>query len=94
METEREKAIRHLQERRAKRGMADPLNRLRAYEEGQVAIVGIPAQPETRLAEIRASIVAENVSYGDIAELQAIAENNPDSLGDDILLREWAGLPE
>ena len=44
-----------------------------------------------RLAEIRESIVAENVSWGELAELTDLAEHiDP---GDPLLL-EWAGVPE
>lgn len=44
-----------------------------------------------RLAAIRAAIDAESVSWGELAELQALAEHIP---ADDLTLREWAGLPE
>lgn len=47
-----------------------------------------------RLADIRAAIESESVSYGEIAELQAIAESDPAALAGDLLLQEWAGIPE
>ncbi len=46
---------------------------------------------ENRLAAIRKSIEAENISWGEIIELQSLAEYiDP---GDPLLL-EWAGVPE
>ena len=53
-----------------------------------------PSDLISRLADIRKSIEAENISYSEIYELQNIAESNPELLADDVLLREWAGLPE
>lgn len=47
-----------------------------------------------RLANIRAAIVAETVSYGEIVELQDIADSNLTALNGDTLLMQWAGLPE
>jgi len=44
-----------------------------------------------RLEELRAVIRAEDISYGEIAELQDLAEH---IAPDDIELRQWAGLPE
>jgi hypothetical protein len=49
---------------------------------------------ETRLAEIRSAIEAENVSYGELAELQSIAAEHPELFADDPLLAEAAGIPE
>jgi hypothetical protein len=49
---------------------------------------------ETRLAEIRSAIEAENVSYGELAELQDIAAKHPELFADDPLLAEAAGIPE
>ncbi len=43
------------------------------------------------LAAIRESIVAENVSWGEIIELQALAEYIDRA---DVLLLEWAGVDE
>jgi hypothetical protein len=44
-----------------------------------------------RLEEIRKSIEAENISYGEIAELQNLVEYIDKS---DVVLLEWAGVPE
>jgi len=46
-----------------------------------------------RLAYLRGEIEAECISYEEIAELQQLGEQNqiPE---DDVVLREWAGLPE
>ena len=49
---------------------------------------------ENRLAEIRSAIEAENVSYGELAELQDIAAEHPELFAGDALLAEWAGIPE
>ena len=49
---------------------------------------------ENRLAEIRSAIEAENVSYGELAELQDIAADKPELFADDPLLAEAAGIPE
>ena len=46
---------------------------------------------EDRLEQIRESIEAENVSWGEIVELQYLADFIKD---DDLLLLEWAGVPE
>ena len=44
-----------------------------------------------RLEYLRGKIQAERISYGEIAELQSLAEHiEPD----DVLLLEWAGVPE
>jgi hypothetical protein len=44
-----------------------------------------------RLEQIRAAIRAENVSYGELAELQDLADQiNPG----DVELLQWAGVPE
>ena len=47
--------------------------------------------PQERLDHLRKQIEAECISYGEIAELQELAEHIPE---DDMLLREWAGIPE
>lgn len=54
---------------------------------------GLPRDPSIpeRLAAIREAIEAESVSYGELAELQLLAEHIPT---DDLVLREWAGFPE
>jgi len=44
-----------------------------------------------RLAYLKREILAERISYGEIAELQDLAPCIPD---DDVILREWAGIPE
>jgi len=43
-----------------------------------------------RLEYLRGEILAERMSYGDIVELESLAEH----IGDDVLLLEWAGVPE
>jgi hypothetical protein len=46
---------------------------------------------KARLEELRAEIRAERISYGEIAELQGLAEHiEPE----DVELLEWAGVPE
>lgn len=45
----------------------------------------------TRLDYLRGEIEAERISYGEIAELQSLADSIP---ADDVLLRQWAGIPE
>ena len=47
-------------------------------------------QATKRLAEIKKAIEAENISYGEIAELQTLS----DYIDGDIILMEWAGIPE
>lgn len=42
-----------------------------------------------RLEYLRGQIEAERISYGEIAELQSLAEHID---ADDQLLRQWAGL--
>ena len=44
-----------------------------------------------RLEYLRGEILAERISYGEISELQSLAEYIPP---DDVLLLEWAGVPE
>ena len=46
---------------------------------------------KARLDYLRGEIEAERISYAEIAELQSLAEHIPE---DDVLLREWAGVPE
>ena len=48
-------------------------------------------QIKNKLAEIRASIEAENISCGEILQLHELAEYIDK---DDMLLRQWAGIPE
>jgi len=44
-----------------------------------------------RLEYLRGEIKAERISYGEIAELQSLVEHIESG---DILLLEWAGVPE
>ena len=48
---------------------------------------------DERLEYLRGEIEAERISYGEIEELQTLAEQGliPD---DDVVLLEWAGVPE
>jgi len=46
---------------------------------------------ENRLDYLRGEIEAERISYGEIAELQELANFIPKG---DTLLLEWAGVPE
>lgn len=48
-------------------------------------------QIKARLEYLRGEIKAERISYGEIVELQSLAEYI--ELGDVVLL-EWAGVPE
>ncbi len=48
-------------------------------------------QIKNRLEELREAIKSESISYGELAELQGLADHiDPD----DVLLLEWAGVPE
>ena len=49
---------------------------------------------ENRLEYLRQEILAERISYGEICELQALANDIDQKDIEDPLLREWAGLPE
>lgn len=44
-----------------------------------------------RLEYLRGEIRAERISYGELAELQSLAEHIEDG---DVELLEWAGVPE
>ena len=44
-----------------------------------------------KLDYLRGEIEKECISYEEIAELQELAEHIPE---DDVVLREWAGIPE
>ena len=46
---------------------------------------------KNRLEYLRGEIVAERISMGEIAELQDLIKYIP---SDDVLLLEWAGVPE
>lgn len=48
-------------------------------------------QIKKRLNYLRKEILAERISYGEIAELQSLIEYIPK---DDILLLLWASVPE
>ena len=48
-------------------------------------------EAQSRLEEIRAEIMAESVSYGELAELADLADRID---LDDVLLLQWAGVPE
>lgn len=48
-------------------------------------------QIKARLNYLKQEILAERISYGEIAELQSLAEYIPEN---DTLLLEWAGVPE
>ena len=49
------------------------------------------AEIQERLEYLRGEIEAERISYGEIAELQDLAEHIDPS---DVVLLEWAGVPE
>lgn len=46
---------------------------------------------EEHLEYLRNEILAERISYGEIAELQSLKDHIKK---DDVLLLEWAGVPE
>jgi transposase-like protein len=48
-------------------------------------------QTTQRLEYLRSKIEAESISYGEIAELQSLADHIDQS---DTVLLEWAGVPE
>lgn len=50
----------------------------------------IDAKIQKRLEYLRKEIVAERISYGEILELQSLAE----FINGDVLLLEWAGVEE
>ena len=50
--------------------------------------------PATRIQELREEIQNETISYGELAELQDLAQSNPELFAGDALLAEWAGIPE
>ena len=56
----------------------------------------ISKQIKKRLEYLKGEIVKECISYGEIAELQSLAEHlrSNDVLLLDALLLEWAGVPE
>ena len=50
----------------------------------------VDAKIQRRLNYLRKEIEAEQISYGEIAELQSLAE----FIDGDVLLLEWAGVEE
>ena len=50
-----------------------------------------PQEIKARLEYLRCEIKAERISYGEIAELESLADHIDSS---DVLLLEWAGVPE
>lgn len=44
-----------------------------------------------RLDYLLAEIEAERISWGELAELQGLADKIPE---DEVVLRQWAGVPE
>jgi len=46
---------------------------------------------DKKLADIRQSIIDENISYGEIAELESLKEHIEPG---DVQLLQWAGVPE
>jgi len=46
---------------------------------------------ECRLKYLRGEIEAERISYGELAELQSLAKHIDSG---DVLLMQWAGVPE
>lgn len=52
---------------------------------------GWSVNPKLRLEELRKVIRAERISYGELAELQGMAEHIEPG---DVELLEWAGVPE
>ena len=51
----------------------------------------MPETIEARLEYLRQEIRAERVSYGELSELQSLAEHIDSG---DVELLEWAGVPE
>lgn len=54
-------------------------------------VMYIPNKIKERLEYLRGEIEAERISYGEIIELQSLSDYIDPS---DVVLREWAGLPE
>lgn len=50
--------------------------------------------PESLIKSIRQSIQEESVSWGELAQLQSLAQSHPRLFWDDPRLAEWAGIPE
>jgi len=51
----------------------------------------MPDEIKARLEYLRGEINAERISYGELVELQDLAEHIN---SDDVQLLEWAGVPE
>ena len=49
---------------------------------------------KARLDYLRDEIQAERISYAEIAELQDLKDAIKDIYPDDVVLLEWAGVPE
>jgi len=49
------------------------------------------AEIKKKLEELRTEILEERISYGEIAELESLAEYIEEG---DVLLLQWAGVPE
>jgi hypothetical protein len=62
-----------------------------ASKYGEGGGVGTPIEIEERLEELRQAIRDENISYGEIAELQSLVRYINDG---DVELLEWAGVDE
>lgn len=62
-----------------------------ASKYGEGGGVGTPIEIEERLEELRQAIRDENISYGEIVELQSLARYIDE---DDVELLEWAGVEE
>lgn len=50
--------------------------------------------PQSLIKSIRQSIQEEGVSWGELAQLQALAQSHPRLFRYDPRLAEWAGIPE
>lgn len=50
-----------------------------------------PTDIQKRLEYLRSAIEAEDISYGEISELASLAEHIEPG---DVVLLEWAGVPE
>jgi hypothetical protein len=49
---------------------------------------------QSTLNSIRQSIEEESVSYGELIQLESIAESHPHLFAGDPRLAEWAGIPK
>lgn len=71
--------------------VCDECQQLPDFDGTDYSNVSKKEKAQARLKEIRTEIEAERVSYGELAELQDLKEYIED---DDVLLKEWAGIPE